>query len=155
VQNDVVQVPNLQNCITKPSLIAETKQKHCKIPYLRFNNLYWAITVPIEKVYITQSRISLKECVFVNSALEIQCHIVKNTLRHTDLSAGCTSHLIYLYGHYFFAYLVLISRMSSYLIFPEICRQNYPTKVKSGTLRQWTSSFSHSPYNAVFDSNLN
>jgi len=30
---------------------------------------------------------SLKECIFVNSALKIQCHVVKNTLLETAFSA--------------------------------------------------------------------
>jgi len=34
-----------------------------------------------------QKKNSLSECVFVNSALKIQCHIVKNTLLHTAFSA--------------------------------------------------------------------
>jgi len=34
-----------------------------------------------------QNRNSLMECVFVNSAIKIQCHVVKNTLLQTAFSA--------------------------------------------------------------------
>jgi len=33
------------------------------------------------------AKIQSKECVFVNSAFKLQCHIVKNTLLHTAFSA--------------------------------------------------------------------
>jgi len=35
----------------------------------------WKSTLPVGKIAK-----SLKECVFFNSALKVQCHIVKNTL---------------------------------------------------------------------------
>jgi len=41
--------------------------------------IYIAIN-PVGKI----AKNSLKECDFVNSALKIQCHIVKNTLLQTD-----------------------------------------------------------------------
>jgi len=40
-------------------------------------------TFPVSK--ITKKK-SLKECVFINSRLKIQCHIVKNTLLQTALA---------------------------------------------------------------------
>jgi len=39
---------------------------------------------------------SLKKCVFVNSALNIQCHVIKNTLLQTAFSAILPTGILFL-----------------------------------------------------------
>jgi len=41
------------------------------------------------------NQISLKECIFFNSALKLQCNIVKNTLLQTAFSAILPTGYVY------------------------------------------------------------
>jgi len=51
-----------------------TKMKHVSVDLLE---IVFFCTFPVGKII---KKNSLKECVFVSSALKIQCHVVKNTL---------------------------------------------------------------------------
>jgi len=45
------------------------------------------LSISLQNVGKIDKKNSVKECVFVNSALKIQCHVVNNTLLQTAFSA--------------------------------------------------------------------